>query len=45
MSFPHPHDWNLVVTRLNDVGEPDFFVGEKPEAVLDVPGVVQGTWY
>ncbi|WP_448642865.1 cupin domain-containing protein [Geodermatophilus sp. URMC 63] len=45
MSFPDPQDWNLVVARLNEFGEPDFFVGAKPEAVLDQPGVVQGAWY
>src|ERR1041384_7030228 len=45
MTFPHPHDWNLVVAALNDAGEPDFSIGAKPEAVLDMPGVVAGAWY
>ena len=45
MTLPNPQDCNLVVARLNDAGEPDFFIGAKPEAVLDQPGLVQGAWY
>jgi quercetin dioxygenase-like cupin family protein len=45
MSFPNPQDWNLVVAGLNEAGEPDFFVGAKPEAVVDQPGTVEGAIY
>jgi quercetin dioxygenase-like cupin family protein len=45
MVFPNPKDWNLVVAKLDEAGEPDFFIGERPEAVLDQPGVVEGAWY
>ena len=45
MTFPHPQDWNLVVAGLNADGEPDFEIGAKPEAVLHVPGAVEGAWY
>jgi hypothetical protein len=45
MSFPNPQDWNLVVAKQNEAGEPDFFSGAKPEAVDFQPGVVEGTWY
>jgi quercetin dioxygenase-like cupin family protein len=44
MTFPHPHDWNLVVAAQNEAGEPDFSIGAKP-ATLDMPGVVAGGWY
>lgn len=43
--FPHSHDWRLVVAGADDQGEPAFFVGAKPEAVLDQPGIAQGAWY
>lgn len=45
MTFPKPQDWNLVVAKNNEAGEPDFFVGAKPEAVVDQPGVVTGATY
>jgi quercetin dioxygenase-like cupin family protein len=45
VSFPNPQNWNLVVARLNEAGEPDFFIGAKPEAVLEQPGILEGAWY
>jgi len=45
MTFPRPQDWNLVVAGANEAGEPDFFIGAKPEAVLDMPGIVEGAFY
>jgi mannose-6-phosphate isomerase-like protein (cupin superfamily) len=45
MTFPETRDWNLVVAKSNEAGEPDFFIGEKPGAVVDQPGIVEGAWY
>jgi quercetin dioxygenase-like cupin family protein len=45
MSFPNPQDWNLVVAKMNEAGEPDFLVRTKPEAKAEQPGVVEGAWY
>lgn len=44
-TFPHSHEWRLVVAATDDNGEPDFFVGATPEALLDEPGIAQGAWY
>ncbi|MET3774350.1 cupin domain-containing protein [Arthrobacter nitrophenolicus] len=45
MTFPEVRNWNLVVAKPNEAGEPDFFIGDKPEAVVDQPGIVEGAWY
>jgi len=45
MPFPNPQDWNLVVARFNEAGEPDFLRGARPEAVNELPGVVEGAFY
>jgi len=44
MKFPNPQDWNLVVARMNEAGEPGFYFA-KPEAVQDLPGVVEAAFY
>jgi len=45
MSFPDPQDWNLVVARVNESGEPAFFTGGRPEAILDHPGGLSAAFY